>query len=215
MGYQFDKLDAKEQIVLNTFLETFNYSETGRQVFPQQTQQAHYDSVKTVLDRDHVKLAMAERLNEIAKKTDISVAAVLEELATIGFSNILDFVKWTETKVELIASNEIDYKKAAAISEVRQTKDGLVIKMHNKNDALEKIGKHLLMFVERKIVDHHHSGEVQHTKVIESLDFEGIMNAVKKQGLVLESAGAEDVDEVAEDHEIDIEGGETPLGFMR
>jgi phage terminase small subunit len=55
----------------------------------------------------------------------------------------------------MLDSAEIDDDTAAAIAEVAQTRDGIKIKFHDKLGALEKIGKHLGMFVDR----HEHSGK--------------------------------------------------------
>jgi hypothetical protein len=41
---------------------------------------------------------------------------------------------------------------SAAISEVKKTKEGISIKFHDKLGALEKIGRELGMFIERKEV---------------------------------------------------------------
>lgn len=53
------------------------------------------------------------------------------------------------TDIALIASDEIDDDTAAAISEIKQTKEGLAIKFHPKLEALSKIGQHLGMFKEK------------------------------------------------------------------
>jgi len=63
------------------------------------------------------------------------------------------------TPMALIASDKIDGDTAGAIAEVKQTKEGLAFKLHNKLDALEKLGKHLGMFKEK--VEHEHSGEIE------------------------------------------------------
>jgi len=53
------------------------------------------------------------------------------------------------TDIALVPSDEIDDDTAAAISEVRQTKEGLAIKMHDKKGALVDIGRHLGMFKDK------------------------------------------------------------------
>jgi phage terminase small subunit len=55
----------------------------------------------------------------------------------------------------MLDSAEIDDDTAAAIAEVSQTRDGIRIKFHDKLGALEKIGKHLGMLVDR----HEHTGK--------------------------------------------------------
>jgi hypothetical protein len=43
----------------------------------------------------------------------------------------------------LLSSTDIDDDTAAAISEVRKTKDGIAIKFYDKRAALAELGKHL------------------------------------------------------------------------
>jgi phage terminase small subunit len=56
------------------------------------------------------------------------------------------------TPMALVASDQIDEDTAAAIAEVKQTREGLAFKLHDKLGALEKLGKHLGMF--RDKVEH-------------------------------------------------------------
>ena len=97
------------------------------------------------------------------------VGAWVLELAKVGYSDIRKAVRWGEeiaikdaegneaisNGVAMLDSAEIDDDTAAAIAEVAQTRDGIKIKFHDKLGALEKIGKHLGMFVDR----HEHSGK--------------------------------------------------------
>jgi len=53
------------------------------------------------------------------------------------------------TPIALIPSDQIDDDTAAAIAEIRQTKEGLAIKMHDKKGALVDIGRHLGMFKDK------------------------------------------------------------------
>ena len=53
------------------------------------------------------------------------------------------------TPMALIASDQIDEDTAAAIAEVKQTREGLAFKLHDKLGALEKLGRHLGMFKDK------------------------------------------------------------------
>jgi hypothetical protein len=55
----------------------------------------------------------------------------------------------------LVPSADLSPDVAAAISEVSQSKDGTIkVRLHDKNSALEKIGRHLGLFLDR----HEHTG---------------------------------------------------------
>ena len=118
---------------------------------------------------DKVALRVQEIQAAAAKRAEITIERTLLELAKIGYADIRKAVRWGEgiaikdadgneaisNGVAMLDSAEIDDDTAAAIAEVAQTRDGIKIKFHDKLGALEKIGKHLGMFVDR----HEHSGK--------------------------------------------------------
>lgn len=93
-------------------------------------------------------------MDERSKKTEITAEDVLRELTKIGFSNICNFVEFGQQKAETQNNNSSHYIKikssievdGSMISEIRETKNGIVFKLHDKVKALELIGKHLGMF---------------------------------------------------------------------
>lgn len=115
--------------------------------------------------RDEIERKATERA---ADRLSITKERVLAELAKIGFSDIRNVVSWGEgiavvdesgqqaiaNGVSLISSTKISDETAGAIAEVKQTKEGLVVKMYDKKGALVDLGKHLGMFIER----HEHGG---------------------------------------------------------
>lgn len=125
---------------------------------------------------EHVRARVQEILREGAERAGVTVQRVVEELAKIGFSDIRKAIEWHghlvqeednpdggdvlvirnifSNHVRLIDSDKIDNSTAAAIAEVRQTKEGLAVKLHDKRAALVDLGKHLGMFKEQ----HEHSG---------------------------------------------------------
>ncbi|MEL7445085.1 MAG: terminase small subunit [Pseudomonadota bacterium] len=123
------------------------------------------------LTKPDISDAIAEAEAARSERTQITADRVLEEYARIGFADIRKAVRWgrnpgDETSenadrnglgiypVSLIPSEEIDDDTALAVSEVSLTQTGLKIKMHDKKSALDSIGKHLGMFVDK----HEHSG---------------------------------------------------------
>lgn len=97
-------------------------------------------------------------LGEAAAKTDIKVERILEELARIGFANMLDYVSIGQGGDANLDLTALSRDNAAAISEVvidthnaRDGKDTVVVrrvrfKLLNKRAALVDLGKHLGMF---------------------------------------------------------------------
>lgn len=104
-----------------------------------------------LLTNVNVKNYISERQQKNEAKTEITRERWLAELESIGFANINDFVNGSNSILEL---KHIDRNKTAAVSGVKTTvheSNGKVttntqIKFHDKEAALEKIGRHLGYF---------------------------------------------------------------------
>lgn len=117
------------------------------------------------------KVNIQEYIQELqdarSKRTDITKDRVLQELAAIAFANIDDFVKVEDVEVTDVTFNEegepaystriikgvnvfetdkVDKAKIPALSSIKQGRDGIEVKIHDKQKALELIGRHLGMF---------------------------------------------------------------------
>lgn len=106
--------------------------------------------------------------NKRSERTEITADMVLKEFAKIGFANIDDFLKvetgkktvnmngneveYEATEVKVFDTDSVSADKLGAVSEIRQTKDGIVVKLHDKVAALNAIGKHLGMFIDKSEV---------------------------------------------------------------
>jgi len=122
-----------------------------------------------LLTRDDVNAALQKEMSKRAKRTEITADKVLEELGKIGFAEVTDFLQVRTERVlvdrdpgtgEPISeirqivllqdTAEIPKDKLAAIAEIKQAKDGSIsFKLHDKKGALDSIGKHLGMFVDK------------------------------------------------------------------
>lgn len=115
-----------------------------------------------LLTNANVEARIAELMDKRVERTEITADKVLKEYAKIGFADIKDFVEFKTAKsivgqdndgedvydwrviLAVKDSSEID---GSMISEVSISRDGTFkFKLHDKMNALEKIGKHLNMF---------------------------------------------------------------------
>ena len=81
------------------------------------------------------------------ERTQITQDFVLTELMKIATANGTDFATVTKgNHVRFTPTEELPPEKRAAISEVRNGRDGVEVKAYDKLRALELIGKHLGMF---------------------------------------------------------------------
>lgn len=157
------KLSKKQQAFIQEYLIDLNATQAAiRAGYSSHT--AHEQGAQLLAKlsiRAEVDKAMAIR----SRRTGISQDRVLHEVAKIAFADIKDFVSFYTAKtvvdyddngapivdykqvVEVKPSSEVD---GTLISEISIAKDGtLKFKLHDKGAALDKLGKHLGMFVDR------------------------------------------------------------------
>lgn len=86
-------------------------------------------------------------MEKITQKTLLTAELVLEEMARIAFANIADYYKQDpKTKKWKIKDlNELTPKQQACISEYSP---GEFIKLHSKDSALDKLGKHFKLYTD-------------------------------------------------------------------
>ena len=92
-----------------------------------------------------------------AQKAEVSASEVIKELKLIAFADLADFVEWGPNGIRLKDSATLDAVRRRAIVEVKETATGISIKLADKVAALDRLGKHLGMFIEK----HEHSGKVE------------------------------------------------------
>lgn len=135
-----------------------------------------------LLQKTSVQEAIQKAMDKRAQRTEITAERVLQELAKIGFANIADYLKVSTNErvveykdveddegnvtqtpifdfvqaVQLYDTEDVERAKLDAVAEIKQTKDGVTFKLHDKVSALEKMGRHLGMFKDKII----HSGSV-------------------------------------------------------
>lgn len=104
------------------------------------------------MSKHDISAEIKRRMAGAAKRAEATAERVLTELVRLAFSDIRDVVSWktevredgtTVCSVRLTDSADVSDEAAAAIAEVRQTRDGLVVKMRDKTPALERLAKRL------------------------------------------------------------------------
>ena len=114
-----------------------------------------------LLTNRNVQALLARLTKQHADKLDLSTEKVLFELSSLGFSNMLDYIKLTQEGGAYVDLSNLTQEQAAAIHEV--TVDEYVegkgkharkvkrtkLKLVDKIRSLELLGKHLKLFTER------------------------------------------------------------------
>jgi phage terminase small subunit len=132
---------------------------------------AGYKESRSAASRLSTNVNIQERVTEIlgraAKRAEIDVARVLKEMVRLGTSDIRDAFtdmghlkspkEWSDDFAAAVASVEVVTKPGEIDDDGNRTVEHIhKIKVWDKNSALEKIAKHLGMFIDRM----EHSGDM-------------------------------------------------------
>lgn len=113
------------------------------------------------LQKPAVAAALAERQAERERRTQITADAVVLELAKVAFANMADYMRPGPDGDAVLDFSKLTREQAAALAEVtvEDFKEGrgedartvrrIKFKLHDKLSALEKLGRHLGLFVEK------------------------------------------------------------------
>lgn len=125
------------------------------------------------LSKPSIQEAIAEHIKKRTDRTEVTQDMVVAELAKIAFADMADYVEIdADGSVRVKAFDEMPQGASRAIAKIKDIRrligssegDGkdiildarLELAHHNKERALELLGKHLGMFVEK----HEHSGKL-------------------------------------------------------
>ena len=131
-----------------------------------------YSIANELLKKPELQQRITELRDERAKRTGIDPDRIIKELSVIAFSNIADVLDVCikgidgrrkdeglsdEELVESVSGSWVCFKDglslkdlprsaSAMISEIKQTKDGISVKLHDKLNAIDKLMRHTGMF---------------------------------------------------------------------
>lgn len=118
------------------------------------------DIGRQLLGKTPVAEAVAAQQKAREVRTGVTADRVVAELARVAFGNSRAVMRWSAGGVTLRESSELTDDEAALVSEVSETvsQAGTAVKLktHDKVRALELLGKHLGMFVDKV----EHSGAI-------------------------------------------------------
>ena len=150
-------LEDWEEIFCLEYLKHFNKTKAYHKARPDVT----YNSAKTLGNRLFTEAYIQKRLGELKQARNeqlfIQVADIDEQWAKQAFADVSDFVEFgTETRAELdddgnlqeVIKNYVRFKNASEIDgsliqEVKMGRDGPVIKLYDKQKAMQELQKRL------------------------------------------------------------------------
>ena len=151
------KLTPKQIRFVDEYLVDFNATQAAiRAGYKAKT--AHVMGAEN-LRKPKIAEEIARRQKDLQRRTEVTQDRVVKELARIAFANIADYVHvetqtrtkddGTETTYQIVMLSETEDLSAdqrAALAAVKQSVNGVEIKLHDKIKALELLGRHIGMF---------------------------------------------------------------------
>jgi len=157
-----EKLSPKQERFVNEYLVDLNATQAYKRAGYKATSDVVAASnAQKLLGNYKVAAAIQKAQQKRSHRTEITADAVLHELGRLGFANMMDYITVQPDGTAFVDLTRLTREQAAAIQEI-QTEEVIEgtgdkarnirkvkLKLHNKEGALEKIGKHLGMFIEK------------------------------------------------------------------
>lgn len=104
-----------------------------------------YTAAYTLLKQDHIKAFLKEMRAEACEEIFVDTLDILRMWAKIAFADMNDYVNVSAAGVMLRGSNQTD---GQVITEIKEGKDGITIKMADKMKALDRLSSYLRILPE-------------------------------------------------------------------
>ncbi|MEM9584797.1 MAG: terminase small subunit [Pseudomonadota bacterium] len=172
-----DKLTPKQQRFVEEYLIDLNATQAAtRAGYSEKTAN---EQGSQLLAKLSISNAIAQAQAERSKRTEVTADMVIKELARIGFSDLrnvltseghlIDPQDWDDDTAAAIASIEVVTTHRSDADKTDEDKRKVdhthKIKVWDKNSALEKLAKHLGMFVERHELSGPEGGPLHITEI--------------------------------------------------
>lgn len=151
----YDQLKPTERIFVDTYVATDNPLKAMRAAQPALAEKLLNIRAVDMLNRPLVSAAIADKVRRITEKYDVSIDALVRELAYVAKSNMADYVRITPEGEPFIDLSEVSYEAMAAIKSVKveDVKEGrgddqreirkVSFDLHNKLGAIDQLMRKL------------------------------------------------------------------------
>lgn len=157
-----ERLTKKQQAFADEYLKDFNGSKAAKKA-GYKAKNSRFTAHEN-LTKPNIRSYISRKMEKRAERTEITQDMIVNELATIAFSDMRDFTHWDKEGVRLKNSDDMG-DEVAALQELTtaQTEFGnnTKIKLYSKLTALELLGRHLSLELAKSKHDHTHKGNIQ------------------------------------------------------
>lgn len=149
-------LTEKQKIFCHEYTVDFNGSAAAARAG--YTKSRARITASRLLDMPLVQAEIKTLINQRKEQIEDDAVKVVDELKVIAYAKTTDYVKVkdiivgkgkTRKKVRVAyieLTSDIDESKQKAIAEIKQTRDGISLKAHDKVKSLELLGRHYGIF---------------------------------------------------------------------
>ena len=177
-------LTNKQKVFVNEYLKDLNATRAYKTAYKNiKSEETAATNGSKLLRNTKVAEEIQKRMDERAKRTEITQDKVLKEIAKLAFTDITSIVsvkkfkteKGEYSKVVIKDFSELTEDQRVCISGVKETKLGIEVSFCSKERALELLGRHLGMFNDKLQI----SGEVKTGNPFAGLTTEELKEIIK------------------------------------
>lgn len=155
-------MTEKQKIFADEYLIDLNATQAYKVAYPNVKKDETAASAAARLLRNvNVQEYIDKRMKDREKRTEVTQDRVIQELASIAFAKVTDYVSirsnGTASIVVMKSTDDLTDDQVRAIAGIKEGTNGIEIKLNDKEKALELLGRHLGMFRDKVDV----SGKVE------------------------------------------------------
>lgn len=155
-------MTEKQKIFADEYLIDLNATRAYKVAYPNVKKDETAASAAARLLRNvNVQEYIDKRMKDREKRTEVTQDRVVQELASIAFAKVTDYVgirsNGTTSIVVMKSTDDLTDDQVRAIAGIKEGTNGIEIKLNDKEKALELLGRHLGMFRDKVDV----SGKVE------------------------------------------------------
>lgn len=143
-------MTEKQKIFADEYLIDLNATRAYKAAYPSvKKEEAAAVNGSKLLRNTKVAVYIQERMQERQRRTEITQDRVLKELAAIAFAKATDYAEVKDGQVIIKDTANLDKQQIRAIAGIKEGRFGVEVKLNNKEQALELLGRHLGMFTDK------------------------------------------------------------------
>ena len=140
-------LNERQKRFCDEYLIDLNATRAYMMAYPQvKSSEVAKAAASRLLTDVNVATYIAERMKERQERTEVTQDMVVQELAAIGFAKATDYAEIKDGKVLIKNTDELPDVTKRAIAGIKMGRNGIELKLCDKEKALELLGRHLGMW---------------------------------------------------------------------